>query len=284
MRRRQLVEIEDLAWCPRAIRDGGTDWLGFMANGTGVYNPVAVKLREAMNATGTTHVLDLCSGGGGPWLTLERELAKSGPVTVTLSDLYPNGSAFDDVRARSEGRIAVEPRSIDATDVPARLTGVRTMFASFHHFAPKTAAAILADAVRQRRAIAIFEAINSRAVGLAAMPLQLPAILLLTPFVKPFKWSRLLLTYLPPLIPMLVLFDGTVSMLRLYLEDDLRDLLTHVPGHETFTWEIGSTPLLGPFGIMHLVGTPKSSYETPSSSMSNTSVEFAGMLPTAVDP
>jgi hypothetical protein len=257
VRRRQLVEIEDLAWCPRAVRDGGTDWLGFMANGTGVYSGVAPKIRAAMDATGTTRVLDLCSGGGGPWLTLERAIAETGPVQVTLSDLYPNLAAFADVRARSGDRVAGESRSIDATNVPPEFDGVRTMFSAFHHFSPNVAAAILGDAVRKRRAIAIFEATNSRAAGLAAMPLQLPAILLLTPFVRPFKWSRLALTYLPPLIPLLVLVDGTVSMLRLYLEDDLRELVSRVPGHETFTWDIGSTRYAGPFGIMHLVGIPR---------------------------
>jgi hypothetical protein len=257
MRRRQLVEIEDLAWCPRAVRDGGTDWLGFMFNATGIYSPVLPKIRAAMTATGTTRVLDLCSGGGGPWLTLEHELAKTGPVEVRLSDLYPNVGAFDDLRVRSGGRVTGASRSIDATNVPPEFDGVRTMFSAFHHFSPDMAAAILGDAVRKRRAIAVFEAINSRVAGLVGMPLQLPATLLLTPFIRPFKWSRLALTYLPPLIPLLVLFDGTVSMLRLYLEDDLRDLVSHVPGHETFTWDIGSTPLLGPLGVMHLVGTPK---------------------------
>ena len=90
MRRRQFVEIEDLAWCRRAVRDGGTDWLGFMANATGMFNAVAPHIRRAMDMTGTNTVLDLCSGGGGPWLTLQRELAKSGPIDVILSDLYPN--------------------------------------------------------------------------------------------------------------------------------------------------------------------------------------------------
>ena len=70
MRRRQLIELEDLAWFPRAVRDGGTDWLGFMANVTGMFSPVAPKIREAMRATGSTQIVDLCSGGGGPWLTL----------------------------------------------------------------------------------------------------------------------------------------------------------------------------------------------------------------------
>jgi hypothetical protein len=150
--------------------------------------------------------------------------------------------------------------SVDATNVPAELDGVRTMFNAFHHFPPAVARAILADAVAKRRALAIFEGANSRAVGVIAMPLQLPLILLLTPFVRPFRWSRLLFTYIVPLIPLMVLFDGTVSFLRLYLEDDLRELVAGVPGHETFVWDIGSTSVRGfPHRLTHLIGVPKPS-------------------------
>jgi hypothetical protein len=258
MRRRQLVEIEDLAWCPRAVRDGGTDWLAFMENATNMFSTVAPRIRAAMDAVGTTSVIDLCSGGGGPWTALERELARSGPVDIELSDLYPNVPAWRELSRRSAGGLRYRTESVDATAVPASAQGVRTLFNAFHHFPPAAAKAILADAVRKRRAIAIFEGINHRGAGLAGMPLQVPAILLFTPFLRPFTWSRLLLTYALPLIPLLVLFDGTMSMLRLYLEEDLRELLQAVPDAETFDWDIGATskaPL--PFGPVYVIGVPR---------------------------
>jgi hypothetical protein len=229
-----------------------------MANAARLFSAVAPKLRSAMDATGTTNVVDLCSGGGGPWLTLEPELAKSGAASVVLSDLYPNIEALPEVRARSGGRLAFHPTPVDATNVPDELDGVRTMFNAFHHFPPASARAIVADAVAKRKAIAVFEGANSRAVGLFAMPLQLPLILLLTPFVRPFRWLRLLFTYIVPLIPLIVLFDGTVSFLRLYLEDDLRELVAGIPGHDTFSWDIGSTSVRGlPHRLTHLIGVPK---------------------------
>ncbi len=258
MRRRQLVELEDLPWCPKPVRDGGTDWLGFMANATRAFDVVAPKIRRAMEATGTSRIVDLCSGGGGPWLTLERTLAKSGPVSVELTDLYPNVGALESLRERSGGRLAFRRTSVDATDVPADLDGVRTMFNCFHHFPPDRARAILADAVRKRRAIAVFEGVDRRLLPILGMPLQVVGLLLFTPFVRPFKWSRLLLTYVVPLIPFIVVFDGTMSMLRVYSPDELRELASSVPGHETFDWDIGTTRMRAmPMGITHLVGVPR---------------------------
>ena len=258
LRRRQLVELEDLAWCPRAVRDGGTDWLAFMANGSGMFADAAPKIRTAMNAVGAATVLDLCSGGGGPWLTLERQLARSGPATVVLSDLFPNLAALGHARRRSGGRLHVRETPVDASNVPEDLRGVRTMFNAFHHFPPDVARRILADAVAKDCPIAIFEGVGRRAIGVVAMPLTLLLLLLCTPFIRPFRWSRLVFTYLVPLIPLIVLFDGAMSFLRLYLEDELRDLVRSTPGHERFSWDIGTMSRFGVrVGPLYVVGMPR---------------------------
>ena len=117
---------------------------------------------------------------------------------------------------------------------------------------------MLADAVEKRRAIAIFEGCDHRALGVLGVAAQLPLIMALTPFVRPFKLSRVLLTYALPLIPALVLFDGTASMLRLYMRDELRALVASVDGHASFLWDVGTTRIArSPVGITHLVGTPR---------------------------
>jgi hypothetical protein len=258
MRRRQVIEIEDQPWCPRGVRDGGTDWLRFIADSTRMFSAIVPKLRAAMQAANTDKILDLCSGGGGAWLTLEADLAQTGPLHVSLSDKYPNVDAFRYMHAQSNGRIGFLAEEVDGTRVPAHLDGVRTIFSAFHHFPPELATEILTDAVRQRRAIVIVEPASNRWPGLVGMPLQIIVVLLLTPFVRPFRWTRLFWTYIVPAIPFLVFFDGTMSMLRIYMPDELRELVARVPGHETFTWDIGTTPIKGmPSGLTHLVGTPR---------------------------
>ena len=263
MKRRQVVEIEDLEWCPRTVRDGGTDWLAHMANASGMFAGAAPRIRAAMRNAGTSNVIDLCSGGGGPWLTLADELAKSGPVRVVLSDLHPNVEALGRVQQQTGGRVTFHPNRVDATDVPVELDGVRTMFNAFHHFPPDLARRILGDAVAKKRPIAIFEGASRRGLGLVAIPMQVPLLALFTPFVRPFRWSRIALTYVLPLIPLLVLFDGTMSFLRLYLEEDLRELIRTVPGHDTYEWEIGSERVAGVPAALYFVGTPKTTAGGP---------------------
>lgn len=265
MRRMQVVELEDLRGFPRAIRDGGTDWLRFMADVTRAFDAIAPKVRHAMDAAGTDCIVDLCSGGGGPWRTLSRSLLERGPARIQLTDLYPNARAFEDLADGVPGlTFCSEP--VDATNVPEHLSGVRTMFNCFHHFPPAAARAILADAVRKRRAIAIFEGVDRRLLPILAMPLQVALVFLLTPWVRPRKASRFALTYLVPAIPALVFFDGVMSMLRIYQPDELTELIRGVPGHEDFEWDVGTTEVRGsPLGITHLVGVPKVGADTQGS-------------------
>ena len=257
MRRLQLIELEDQPWCPAVIRDGGTDWLAFMFSVSRAFTAAIPTLRSAMSAAGTNVIVDLCSGGGGPWRALAPALAEHGPVRVVLTDLYPNVQAFAAVRAASGNIVDFHPQPVDATRVPASLRGVRTMFNAFHHFPVSQATAVLADAVAAGQPIAIFEGASSRALGLVAMPMQIPMLLLLTPFVRPFRWSRLLFTYLVPLIPLLVLFDGTVSFLRLYTREELREVIAAVPGSDRFQWHIGTAKVPGlPVRLGYLLGVP----------------------------
>jgi len=257
MRRVHLLEIEDQPWCPAPVRDGGTDWLHFMANRHKAFNAMAPRLRRMIERCGARGIVDLCSGGGGPWLALAPLLAAPGSGAIRLTDSYPNVAALNRVSAASEGRIAFCAEPVDAANVPAGFDGVRTIFNAFHHFRPHEARAILADAVAQRRAIAIVEGADHRLLGVLLILLMPLAMLLLTPLIRPFRWSRILLTYLLPLIPLLALFDGTVSMLRIYSPEELREMVAGIPGSESFEWDIGTQPVRGsPVGLTYLIGLP----------------------------
>jgi hypothetical protein len=147
-------------------------------------------------------------------------------------------------------------RPVDAAHVPPEFKGVRTMFSAFHHFRPDAASAILEDAFRCRRGICIFEAGSNTLPGVAAM-LGVPLMVLaLMPFVRPFRWGYAAFTYLIPLLPFIVMWDGIVSILRTYSPEQLKQMTKdlHAPD---YGWEIGVIHIPGmPSKLPYLIGRP----------------------------
>jgi hypothetical protein len=260
MRRLHLFEIEDQRWCPAVLRDALTDYLRFVMDRFTPYAPAAPLLARALDRAGAASVVDLCSGGGGPWVDLLRRLRAQGrtELRVQLTDYYPNRAAFARVRDLSGGAIVGVIDPVDATDVPLHLAGFLTMFTALHHFQPAVARRILEGAVRQQRGIAIFEITRRSAIDIVGMVFFALGVLLVTPFIRPFRWSRLFWTYVIPLVPLMVWWDATVSCLRTYTPDELREMVAHL-GVDDYTWDVGVVRVALPHASMtYLMGTLKS--------------------------
>ena len=257
MRRFQLLELEDQPWFPRTIRDLATDYLQFVQTWLRIDRAMAPIVRRVMAAGGTTRIVDLCSGGSGPLLQLVGDLASDGlPVTVTMTDLYPNVPAFEEIAAKAAGRIGYETSPVDARSVPSTLTGLRTLFNAFHHLAPADARAVLHAAARARQPIAIFEVSERSWRSLVPIVLLTPfSVWLATPFMRPFLWRRLLWTYPLPLVPLTCWWDGIVSQLRAYTVEELRSLAR---GSPPMHWEAGQVAVVNGQGrLTYLVGFPE---------------------------
>jgi hypothetical protein len=256
MHRLHLFEIGDQAWCPKAFRDAETDLLEFFIRISNYFSPILPRLAEALEKTGDRQIVDLCSGCGGPWRTLLSQLGDQKPLRILLTDKYPNVLGAVRVADISDGRIRTETTSVDATAVPRDLRGFRTMFTSFHHFNPTTGYAILADAVDNRVGIGIFEFTERSILAIAAMAFTPLAVLLAVPFLRPIRWQTLLMTYLVPIVPFGMLFDGIVSCLRTYSPSELTRLVEPLRG-EGYTWEIGKVrSRTSPVPITYLLGYP----------------------------
>jgi hypothetical protein len=176
-----------------------------------------------------------------------------------LSDHCPNIPAFERACCLSQQAITYHPKPVDATRVPLELAGFRTMFTAFHHLRPDQARTVLADAVAKGEGIAVFEPGQRNLLVLLLFPLLLFTplrVLLAAPFIRPFRWSRLFWTYLVPAVPLVLLFDQIVSVLRWYSVHELCGLTA---GLDRYHWDIGTVrakPV--PFPITYLIGTPTS--------------------------
>ena len=255
MRRVHLFELEDQSWFPKSIRDAGTDFLRFVAEVARPYKKIVPRLRNALTATGSQGILDLCSGGAGPIVAIQEELADSGyEIPVTMTDKFPNRAAFEDARRRSAGKVDFIDAPVDAAAVPPALGGFRTLFTALHHFRPEVAKSILQDAVDQRRPIGVFEMTGRSILPLLGIPLVPLLLLVSIPFIRPFRWTRLLWTYLIPIVPLFITWDAFVSCLRTYSVKELHELVDSLDCDD-YSWEIGSDPAW-PSPVSYLIGYP----------------------------
>lgn len=131
------------------------------------------------------------------------------------------------------------------------------MFRAFHHFCPPAARAVLEDAERSGTPIAIFEATKRNATCFLFMFLTPIVTVLMMPRVRPFRWTNLLFTYLVPLVPLMVLWDGVVSCLRTYDARELRALVESVSGGERFDWDVGELAGKAWIPVTYLIGVPR---------------------------
>ena len=257
LKRRQLFEFEDQGWVPRSVRVLLTRSLQRMNATMGVYDAVAPVLTRALQHTRTPHIIDLCSGAGGPWERLYPIVAsKHSDIKLTLTDRHPQPEAIASWTS-GVGSIEYSPAPVDATDVPSRFTGVHTIFTGFHHFSPPLASQILRNAASRRSPIAVFEFTRRRLsnVMLAALAGGL-GVPLVVPGLRPLRAAQLLWTYLFPLGPLAYAWDGAVSNLRTYTQDELREMGRAV-SRPDYVFEVGElpTPRL-PTPITYLLGLP----------------------------
>ena len=255
MERRELQEIEDLEACPTWLRDAMTGYLQVVIDQARPYDVAAPILDRLLGESQGRSILDLASGGGGPWPALRDHLAEHPePIGVTLSDLAPSREAARRFSDLSGFDYRMEPVSV--LDPIEEGHDVWTMFTGLHHFGPDEVKELMSQAQRRRVRFAAFEATHRSGRGVL-ITLFIPLlVLLLMPRVRPRRLLPLLLTYLPPLVPLAIWWDGFASTLRTHTVDELRALAdeVEVDGYE---WVAEDLVVPGaPIPVLSLVGRP----------------------------
>jgi hypothetical protein len=262
--RLELFEIHDQPWFPDFLRREVLDALQMIFERTDTYRPIAGRLRAALDYAGTRSVLDLFSGVGGPWPSLMRLYESEGApsIEVLLTDKFPAACNGNDGGTCSPKGMRFIPDPIDATAIPECFQGFRTIFSSFHHLSPAQALQFLQESARCGRSIGIFEVASRRAFTLASIFMVPVLDWLFAPYRRPFRWSRIVWTYVIPVVPLVLLSDGLISCLRSYSLADLRTMTTRVPTND-YEWQIGEERRGRlPLRVTYLIGYPKRSLAT----------------------
>lgn len=260
LKRIHLFEFEDLNWFPHWLRRCMTRLIIVMHNLLGTGEKVAGLIAKMLKESNATAIIYLCSGSRGPMpevLKILNEKYGIDDIHLTLTDLYPDLEAAELLNKQDRNNISYMTTPVDATHIDGRISGLKTMVGSFHHFSPPEAKQILSSAYKSRIPICIFEiSDNSTPLWLwwIAIPINFIMALFITLMVRPMSWQQLVFTYLIPIIPVCFAWDGAVSNARTYTLSDLDKLLDEV-GSKDYRWKKGT--IKGKTKQLYLLGIPE---------------------------
>ena len=130
---------------------------------------------------------------------------------------------------------------VDATRIPDAIGRgrARTIINVLHHLSPVLARGVFEDAVRGGRGVFVAEAFERNPVSFLNFAFAgLPALLanpLLSPEDRAWKAA---FTYLTPAALGISVWDGVVSALRMYTEEELREMVA--PFGASWRWTYGT--------------------------------------------
>jgi len=191
-----LKELEDYSWFPTILRRFQMDFIGFVVAKFNFYDVFIQQLKNQNKKYSTLH--DLCSGSGEPGNTIFN---KSNCFnTLVLTDKFPSNTSiiFEDVLAMN-----IEKEHC------------YTMFNAFHHFTDEEKTSIVSK-LKVAGAKAYFVEILEPNIIFMIKVVLLTSIanLLITPFIRPFSFIRIIFTYLIPVTVFTIMYDGIISVLK----------------------------------------------------------------------
>lgn len=254
LRRVQAFEFNDQPWVPAVLRDTIVESLSLTLKWGRILEGLAAPLSAFLEEAGTTRVLDLGAGGGGPASVLLRALAREGRrLEWTLTDLFPRPAVWQRLADRHPGELEFVATPVDATAIAPDLSRgrARTIINVLHHLPPKVARGVLRDAIESRAPIFVAEGFERSPLRfLSFAPFGLPA-LAASPLLAPDdRWARALLTWATPVALCASIWDGFVSTLRVYTEAELREMVAPAAGFDElhgYRWTYGHYTWV-PFG------------------------------------
>lgn len=186
--------------------------------------------------------------------TVNGDGGRTGGVKFILTDIHPHIPDWTEA-AKKSANLSFVAESVDAANAPASLNGTdgRKIFRlynlAFHHFEDNLGKDILRNTIETADAFGIFELQERTFSSLFTITLLWPLMWLLSPFYFWRSPGHLFFTYIIPIIPFVLVFDGYVSSLRTRTADEVQALMkecgadcsgwTVRSGREVHTWPTG---------------------------------------------
>ncbi|KUJ12288.1 uncharacterized protein LY89DRAFT_652697 [Mollisia scopiformis] len=263
-----FYEINDQAWFPQYLREKVQSCLTLCWT---FRVPILQKASPAQLVTSTLYrvlgdsvtsytYVDFCAGAGGPTPFIEKDLnaqlSARGAVKFVLTDLHPHIPDWTEASKRSEN-LSFVSEPVDAANAPTSLNRnpaegkkiFRLYNLAFHHFEDKLGMDILRNTIETADGFGIFELQERTASSLLTIFAMGILMFLITPFYFWRSPGHLFFTYIIPIIPFVLVFDGYISSLRTRTSEEVQALMkecgascdgwTVKNGQEQHTWPTG---------------------------------------------
>jgi hypothetical protein len=215
MKRVFAFEFGDQKWVPKIFRRQLHELLQFQVGL--FYQALLPLLKNWIVENKIDQLTDLASGTGGPWHKFLPLIQKEKPnFSLQLSDINPiKNSAIPFIK-----------HSVDLNNPSSWPAGALSIFTAFHHLKKEQIHYLLSKAVEENRPLFIAEFTERSSKRVLGMLFSFIAVWVHSPSVKPFTFTRFLFTYLLPVVPLIYLWDGAVSHLRSFSDQELEQFCT----------------------------------------------------------
>jgi hypothetical protein len=258
LKRFQLFEFCDQTWLKGIWREAYLDGLNVTFKLFKIHQELHRPYSKWMSLANKKEVLEVCSGGGGPIDTILTNIKNEKGLlpTIILSDLNPDFLAFQKIQNKHPNNIKYINMPVDATETEKLKSELISLCSSFHHLPPDLAKKVLSNAYKNSKGIFIREVLSRNPLNaLSSLFNLLP--LMLAPFLSGrISFFKILISTIIPIIPLMIIFDGVVSVLRTYSNDEIIQLMPNEM-QKNWVWVKGNTPYMGIFKAPYLYGYKK---------------------------
>lgn len=259
--RLHLFEVNDAPWAPPGLRETIVEALSRTLDWGHVLRGLAPHFSRFVAETKSAEVLDLCAGAGGPAAILARELRAAGhaPPKFLMTDLHPRVESWERVRAAQPDLVDFVREPVDAANLPAELGRgrARVIINALHHFRPELAGAILRGAAKGSPGVFVAEGFPRNPARFAPFAWAgLPALLAAPILAPERRLEKALWTWATPVALGVSVWDGLVSTMRVYTEQELRAMVA--PLGQELAWTYGTYDFFPGGRATFFYGVPRS--------------------------
>lgn len=225
MKRRHVPQITNSQWFPAAFTQCIHEFMTWFVHKVGAAKPFVPVVEEGLSFANQIVVIE--HRGGAGFETLDPHLDPS-----------------------------VARTSVEANNFSADRDGLYVSVNTFHQFSGAKAHEILKKVWERRQPIVVVEGNNDSLWQVFGMLVIVPLTVILTaPFVKPFRLTRIVGTYLIPVLPIVTFVDGFLALFKLYAPQDLDELTSGLKSSD-YQWRSGKMDNGRGGKIIYLIGHP----------------------------